>query len=108
MKNSWFTVKQINENIWGVGEFKHFEEVISYLIIGQKKALLFDTGLGIKNIKEEILKITNLPIVVINSHNHFDHVGGNKLFNKILNPSKQRIIELNPFSFEIIHTPGHS
>jgi glyoxylase-like metal-dependent hydrolase (beta-lactamase superfamily II) len=104
----WFTVKKINKNIWGIGEFKHPEEVISYLILGEKRALLFDTGLGIGNIKNEVKKITSMPVVVINSHRHFDHIGGNPLFKKICNQQKQKSIALKPFKFKIIKTPGHS
>jgi glyoxylase-like metal-dependent hydrolase (beta-lactamase superfamily II) len=104
----WFTVKKINKNIWGIGEFKHPEEVISYLILGKKRTLLFDTGLGIENIQTEVKKITSMPVVVINSHSHFDHVGGNHLFKKILNPKKTKSIALDPFKFKIIKAPGHS
>ncbi|PIV09417.1 hypothetical protein COS31_02425 [Candidatus Roizmanbacteria bacterium CG02_land_8_20_14_3_00_36_15] len=108
MKSQWFTKKQIKPNIWAIAEFEHSEEVISYLILGNNKALLFDTGLGIKNIKEVILNITSLPIVVLNSHSHFDHVGGNKLFEKILNHKIIKTLIIKPFSFQIIKTPGHT
>jgi len=108
MKSQWFTKKQIKPNILAIAEFEHSEEVISYLILGNNKALLFDTGLGIKNIKEVILNITSLPIVVLNSHSHFDHVGGNKLFEKILNHKIIKTLIIKPFSFQIIKTPGHT
>jgi glyoxylase-like metal-dependent hydrolase (beta-lactamase superfamily II) len=104
----WFTIKKINKFVWGIGEFNHFEKVISYLILGKNKALLFDTGLGIKNIKKEVFKITKLPVVVVNSHDHFDHLGGNKFFNEILNTDFLRFIHINPFEFEVVKTPGHS
>ena len=108
MKNaSWFTVKQVITNIWGIGEFNHPEKVISYLIVGQKKALLWDTGLGVQNIADVIEHITKHPITVINSHSHYDHVGGNILFRKFI-PSKQKTIRLTPFRFKVIKTPGHS
>lgn len=84
MKKNWFTKKQLVKNVWGIGEFGHFEEVISYLIVGKKKALLFDTGMGIGNILAVVKQITSLPITVLNSHTHFDHIGGNKLFDNII------------------------
>ncbi len=104
----WFTVKKINNYIWAFAEFKHFEEVISYLVIGKKKALLVDTGLGIKDIKKEVEKITDLPIIVINTHSHFDHVGGNSLFDNVINVSTKNRIVVEPFEFNVIKTPGHS
>lgn len=82
--NNWFTLKEIKKNIWGIGEFGHFEKVISYLIVGENKALLFDTGMGIGNIKAVIKQLTKLPITILNSHSHFDHIGGNSNFNDIL------------------------
>lgn len=104
----WYTIKKINNNVWAFAEFKHFEEVISYLVIGKNNALLIDTGLGIKDIKKEIKKITNLPVTVVNTHNHFDHVGGNGLFDNIINAGKIYRIVVEPFVFKVIKTPGHS
>lgn len=112
MKKNWFTVKKLKANIWGIAEFEHFEEVISYLIVGSKKALLFDTGMGIKNIREVVTQITKNEISVINSHQHYDHVGGNNLFSNILtkdiSSDKRRYIKLDDITFEIILCPGHS
>ncbi len=59
------------------------EEVISYLIVGEKRALLFDTGMGISDIKKVTSELTRLPIVVLNSHTHDDHVGGNWEFGDV-------------------------
>ena len=53
------------------------------LIIGKNKALLFDTGSGIDDIKEAVKNITDLPLMVINSHGHFDHIGGNSQFDEV-------------------------
>ena len=38
------------------------EETIGYLIIGNKRALLFDTGMGISDVKKVLQHLTNLPI----------------------------------------------
>ncbi|MBQ8835366.1 MAG: MBL fold metallo-hydrolase [Oscillospiraceae bacterium] len=51
-----------------------------YLILGQEKALLIDSGMGIGSLKKEIEKVTKLPIVLINTHGHPDHCGGNAEF----------------------------
>lgn len=103
----WFTIKKLNKYIYGIGEFKHPEEVISYLIVCENKNLLIDTGLGIKNISKIITKISKNPITVINTHSHFDHIGGNKYFKNIISIIP-KIIKIEPFVFEIIKTPGHS
>lgn len=55
-----------------------------YLVLGKEKALLIDTGIGIGSLKNAIKKITELPIMVINTHGHPDHVGGNAEFDLTL------------------------
>jgi glyoxylase-like metal-dependent hydrolase (beta-lactamase superfamily II) len=54
------------------------------LIVGSKAALLIDTGFGFSDISGKIKTITNLPIKVINTHGHVDHIQGNKFFNDIM------------------------
>lgn len=48
-----------------------------YLLIGEEKALLIDSGYGEGNIREFVEQITDKPIMVLNTHGHFDHTGGN-------------------------------
>lgn len=81
----WFEIYRIRPGVFAIYEPKQFEEVISYLILGEKRAVLFDTGLGIGKISAVASKLTGLPITVINSHTHFDHVGGNSEFKDIWN-----------------------
>jgi glyoxylase-like metal-dependent hydrolase (beta-lactamase superfamily II) len=82
-KSSWFDLYKLNEMTYALAEPNHYEEVISYLIIGKTRAVLFDTGMGIGDIRAELTALTDLPIVVINSHSHFDHIGGNHQFDEI-------------------------
>ena len=81
--DNWFTVEKIDNTTFAISEYGHWERVHSYLLIGSKLALLIDTGLGIGNIKSEIDKLTTLPIKVITTHAHWDHIGGHSMFNKI-------------------------
>ncbi len=79
----WFEVYRITPGVFAIYEPHQFEEAISFLILGEKRALLFDTGLGIGDIKRVVLSLTSLPIVVMNSHTHNDHVGDNWEFSEI-------------------------
>jgi glyoxylase-like metal-dependent hydrolase (beta-lactamase superfamily II) len=79
----WFEVYKPASNVFAIYEPHQAEEVISYLIVGNKRALLFDTGMGISDIKKVTAELTNLPIIVLNSHTHDDHVGGNWEFSTI-------------------------
>lgn len=81
--NEWFDVYKIKPYVYALYEPHHREEMISYLIIGTKRALLFDTGMGIGNIKQVVGQLTNLPVVVVNSHSHPNHVGDNWRFQEI-------------------------
>ncbi|MBS1575879.1 MAG: MBL fold metallo-hydrolase, partial [Bacteroidetes bacterium] len=78
-----FTVYKIRPHIFLIRESACFEEVNCYLFVGKEKSLLFDSGLGIGNIKEVVSGITNLPVLVLNSHTHYDHINGNHLFDSI-------------------------
>ncbi|QHQ61566.1 MBL fold metallo-hydrolase [Anaerocolumna sedimenticola] len=49
--------------------------VRSFLIEGDKEALLIDTGVGGGNLKEYVEQITKLPVTVIFTHGDGDHVG---------------------------------
>lgn len=48
-----------------------------YLLIGEEKALLIDSGYGEGNLREFVEQITDKPVMVLNTHGHFDHTGGN-------------------------------
>jgi glyoxylase-like metal-dependent hydrolase (beta-lactamase superfamily II) len=83
IKSDWFQVYRVRGGVYAIYEPHQYEEVISYLILGSKRALLFDTGLGIGNIREVVDQLTLLPVTVLNSHTHIDHIGGNWQFSDI-------------------------
>lgn len=79
----WFSVEKIDVNTFVISEYKHWEETHCYLLLGTKLAILIDTGLGVANIKSVVENITSLPILVITTHVHWDHIGGHKYFKDI-------------------------
>ena len=81
--DSWFEVYKVAPAVFAIYEPHQSEEVISYLIVGGKRTVLFDTGMGISDIKKVTAELTQLPIVVLNSHSHNDHVGDNWQFETI-------------------------
>ena len=81
--SDWFEVYRVRPGVFAIYEPHQFEEVISYLVLGSKRALLFDTGLGVGRISDVTSRLTLLPVTVLNSHTHFDHVGGNAEFANI-------------------------
>jgi pimeloyl-ACP methyl ester carboxylesterase/glyoxylase-like metal-dependent hydrolase (beta-lactamase superfamily II) len=83
----WFEVYEVDSDVWAIYEPFQWQEVISYLVIGAESALLFDTGNGIGDIRAIVDQLTDKPIQVLNSHSHFDHIGGNYQFDELLSPS---------------------
>jgi glyoxylase-like metal-dependent hydrolase (beta-lactamase superfamily II) len=79
----WFQVYSVRPGVLAIYEPQQAEEVISYLILGKKRALLFDTGMGISNMKKLVQGLTPLPVSVLNSHTHNDHVGDNWQFQGV-------------------------
>ncbi len=82
--DAWFTVEMIDNRTYAISEYGHWEKVHSFLLIGEDKAALIDTGLGIDNIKRITDELTRLPIVVITTHVHWDHIGSHGEFDCIL------------------------
>lgn len=72
------------------------------LVVGKEKALLFDTGSGIDNLRETLESITELPLLVLNSHGHFDHIGGNCQFERVYLP-KQDFSILESYDTETLN-----
>src|SRR5258708_3732969 len=79
----WFEVYRVRPGVFAIYEPRQGEEVISYLIAGTRRAVLFDTGLGIGNIGRVVTALSPLPVSVLNSHTHNDHVGDNWRFGEI-------------------------
>jgi glyoxylase-like metal-dependent hydrolase (beta-lactamase superfamily II) len=84
VKDGWFEVYEVAPGVFALYEPHQWEEVISYLIVGTRRALLFDTGMGIADITRPVARLTRLPVRVLNSHTHHDHVGDNWRFAAVL------------------------
>ena len=83
VSDPWFEVYEPAARVFAIYEPHQAEETIGYLILGSKRALLFDTGMGISDVKKVTSELTKLPIIVLNSHTHDDHVGGNWQFDTV-------------------------
>lgn len=82
-ENDWFTIERIDEKTFAISEYRHWEQPHCYLLLGTRQAVLIDTGLGVANVREAVEKLTNLPIQVLTTHGHWDHIGGHGLFSEI-------------------------
>jgi glyoxylase-like metal-dependent hydrolase (beta-lactamase superfamily II) len=78
--NDWFTIDQIDRETYIISEYRHWEETHCYLLNGSKHSLLIDTGLGICNIHDKVIMLTDNPIIAVATHVHWDHIGGHEYF----------------------------
>jgi glyoxylase-like metal-dependent hydrolase (beta-lactamase superfamily II) len=77
MVTEWFVVRQVTRDLWMVAEPGH---VVSWLYVGSERAILVDSGTGIVPIARLVASLTDRPVTLVNTHYHFDHVGGNAGF----------------------------
>ena len=75
-------IKQIDSKTWQFTEKFLGENVYCYLLVGNEKALLIDTAYGFTDIASAVRELTSLPLTVVNTHGHFDHVTGNYRFGR--------------------------
>ncbi len=84
----WFEVYKLTDNTYAIYEPNQWQEAISYLLIGSEKAMLVDTLQGIGDLKAVTDQLTDLPIIVMNTHSHYDHVSSNFQYDTIYGLNK--------------------
>lgn len=72
-------ITQINDHIWLMNDNN---DATGYVVAGKDSAMVIDTMIGLVNVKEEARKLTDLPLICVNTHGHVDHIGGNWSFDK--------------------------
>ncbi|MDC7228764.1 MAG: MBL fold metallo-hydrolase [Sphaerochaetaceae bacterium] len=78
--SDWFTIDRIDTDTYIISEYRHWKETHCYLLNGTNCSLLIDTGLGICNIHDEVMKLSNKPVIAVATHIHWDHIGGHHYF----------------------------
>lgn len=89
--SDWYKIDEVEENIFIIEELHHVQ---SYLVNTQTHSALIDTGTGFRNIRNAIKHLLRDEVIVFNTHWHFDHVGGNVLFENIaISEAEAHLIE---------------
>lgn len=81
--DEWFTVETADADTYIISEYRHAEQTHCYLLTGKERAVLIDTGLGISDIRAVVSALTALPVTVLSTHVHWDHIGGHGAFSDI-------------------------
>jgi len=71
-------VKQLSEHIYAMDD----QGATGYVVLGKEKALVIDTMNASDDLKAVVRTITKLPLMVVNTHGHGDHICGNIFFEE--------------------------
>jgi glyoxylase-like metal-dependent hydrolase (beta-lactamase superfamily II) len=89
-------IKEITKDTYIIFDDMAGFKVYSYLLVGEEKALLIDTGYGKRPFKDIVKGITDKPLIIVNTHGHLDHIAGNDQFESVyLHPADNDVYHLN-------------
>lgn len=71
-----------DEGTWIINFMEGTQNI--YLLEGDNHALLIDTGWGTGNLRAYVERLTSKPVLVINTHGHLDHSGGNGEWERVM------------------------
>lgn len=83
-------ITKIDDTTYRFTEYALKIPVYMYLLVGEEKALLIDTGYGFTDIPAAIKQITSLPLIVVNTHGHLDHTHGNHFYESVYLSDKDK------------------
>lgn len=81
MRDSWFTIEELDSETYCISEYGHWERTHQYLFVGRDRALLIDSGTGIRDISPVVASLTDRPVLLATTHWHWDHIGNHHRFD---------------------------
>ena len=91
--DDWFEVYELLEGTYAIYEPYQFQEAICYLVLGDERAALVDSGNGIGDVRAVVSRLTDLPVTVLLTHEHPDHYGGASAFASVALFDDPRAVE---------------
>jgi len=103
------------------------DSVRFFLFCGTEKAALIDSGMNVPDARKLAERLTDLPLILINTHADPDHISGNAAFEEVyMSPAEEEnyrafggkgkiipvhegdVIDLGDRALRIIDIPGHT
>ncbi|MFB6107582.1 MAG: MBL fold metallo-hydrolase [Haloplanus sp.] len=78
--DDWYEVEQLTDHSWRIAEGVLFG---TYLIEGEDRALLIDAGGGAGDLRAMVESLVDVPVTLLLSHSHWDHVGSAHQFDDV-------------------------
>ncbi len=79
----WFEIYRLAPDLFVFHEPRHWEETNATLVVGADEAVLIDTGCGIGDLRSAVARCTELPVTVLLTHTHADHLGSARQFERL-------------------------
>ncbi len=94
-KNADLSVTRLNERLWVI---ETTDMTTMYIIEGDDRAMLIDTGTKCEHLDQVVRKITQKPLTVVITHNHRDHAGNIHYFDEVYMHPADSVVPVNiPF-----------
>ena len=85
-----YDIEKISRGRFDVWKIYERYEATMYLVCGDRRACLIDSAYGLTDLRALVGELTELPVFVINTHGHVDHVLGNHWFDRaLMHPADQ-------------------
>jgi len=104
MNDRGYTVLPLADGVWAI----QMQMVRAFLVAGDVSAVLVDTGAGGVNLKAAVCEVTALPVRVVNTHAHFDHISGNKAGFQARPVGDGAGFDLGGRILQVVSLPGHT
>jgi glyoxylase-like metal-dependent hydrolase (beta-lactamase superfamily II) len=98
MASDWFEITPYPNRIFRISEpaLGPLHGSHSWLVVGDQRALMIDTGVGVAPLAPVVRSLTNLPVICLISHSHYDHIGGAHEFADRRMHEAEAYIMVNP------------
>jgi glyoxylase-like metal-dependent hydrolase (beta-lactamase superfamily II) len=84
MATDWYDVIDLPHGIRAIRErLREGTDVSSFLVEGEHTAAVIDTGTGVGDFEHLVTFLTSLPVMLLQSHAHWDHIGSSYRFKDV-------------------------